>query len=286
MKSVLHSPSLLSSAINYLEEWSAVATVCCPGAKLSPSEVSIGSGSDRVAGRPGSTVGWIEGPVATAPGTDSIAANWVSGLGGAVFGNQAVLEISQVCGIVTFGACDRAGELSAVSIEGCRLAKPGHHRAESTDKCAETTGKRAETAGESAETAGKCAETTGKRAETTGKCAETAGMRAETAGKYAKSVGEWAESAGSSAGTIGTSAHPPAKWADDGNYRADAVCTSVLVATNRDIEKRRPAGSPARQPRWGARVVALQRAPVGAHTKVRELRLAHALASVSGGEPR
>jgi hypothetical protein len=201
MKSVFHSPSLLSSAINYLEERPAVARLCCPGPKFWPSVVRTGSGRDRVAVLPGSTVGWIEGPVATAPGSDLIAANRVSGLSGAVFGNQAVLQISGLCRIEALWANVRRDALSVDSIEEADCVKAPDRQAETADLQAETSGGQAEAAGGRAETAGGRAEAAGGRAETSGGQAEAAGGRAETSGGQAETSGGRAESSGGRAET-------------------------------------------------------------------------------------
>lgn len=161
MKSVLHSRSLLSSAINYLEEWPAVASLCYPGPKLWPSEVRTGSGRERVAVLPGSAVGWIEGPVATAPGSDLITANSLSGLRGDVSGIQAVLEISRVCGIVTLWRFGHADALSAVFIEGYNNAKP----AEGSAKTANGSAKGADGSATAADSSAKGADGSAKGAD-------------------------------------------------------------------------------------------------------------------------
>jgi hypothetical protein len=133
MKLVLHSPSLLSSAINYLQERSAVATVCCPGPKLWPSEVRTGSCSDRVSVLSNWTVVWTEGPVAIAPGIDLIAANSLSALRGDVSRTQTVLEFSRPYRIATLWRSVYADALSAVFIEGYNNAKPADGSATAAD---------------------------------------------------------------------------------------------------------------------------------------------------------
>jgi hypothetical protein len=204
MKFVLHSRSLLSFAINYLEEWLVASRPgLCHGSgavagRAWPGEVCIPTCRDRVlslwhahlardsrAGRP-----------CHAPGSDLMPGNFISGLNGAVFGNQAVGRFPQVCRIGTSGVFGARSRLSGVFIKGYRGAKPA-------DEFATTAVGFARGAGGFATTAGDVATTAVESAKAPVSFAEPAGAVSMSAVEVAKATGGFATSAVRSAEAVG-----------------------------------------------------------------------------------